>query len=322
MEDFRLTPAQLGFVGQGLHRPECVLCTSRGNIYTADWRGGVTCLHPDGSKEHFLVDNPEIEIKPNGIALCRDGTFLLANLGDEGGLYRLNRKGTLKPVLTELEEKPLPPSNFVMLDDMDRIWLTVSTRRTPRALGYRPDVDDGFIVLIDDRGARIVADGLGYTNELQLDADNRWMYVNETFGRRLSRFRVGPDGSLTGRETVTEFGAGVYPDGLTFDTRGGIWVTSIVSNRVIRITPDGRQQVVLEDSDAAHVAEVEKAFKAGTMGRSHLDHVKSKHLRNISSLAFGGPDLKTVYLGCLLGDSLATFRSPIAGRPPVHWHFE
>ena len=322
MDNFTVSPDEIEFFGQGLHRPECVLCTARGNVYTADWRGGVTCLRPDGSRQTVLADSAEVEIKPNGIALCRDGSFLLANLGDAGGLYRLHRDGTLVPVLTEINGQAVPPSNFVAVDKMDRIWLTVSTRRTPRALGYRPDVDDGFIVLIDTRCARIVADGLGYTNELLLDSENGWLYVNETFGRRMSRFRVSPDGTLKNRETVVKFGPGVYLDGLTFDAEGGIWVTSIVSNRIIRITPDGRQQLVLEDSDPEHVAAVEKAFMQGTMGRPHLDTVKSRQLRNISSLAFGGPDLKTVYLGCLLGDSLATFRSPIPGRPPVHWHFE
>ena len=29
-------------------------------------------------------------------------------------------------------------------------------------------------------------------------------------------------------------------------------------------------------------------------------------------LAFGGPDLKTAYLGCLLGDSIASFTMPVA----------
>jgi sugar lactone lactonase YvrE len=322
MENFTVSLEELAFTGQSLYRPECVLCTAKGNIYCADWRGGVTCLHPDGSQESFLADAPDMDIKPNGIALCRDGSFLLANLGDDGGLYRLYRSGVIAPILTEIDGKPLPPSNYVMVDEQDRFWLTVSTRRTPRALGYRPDVNDGFIVLIDNKGARIVADGLGYTNEIQFDAENRWLYVNETFGRRMSRFRVGQDGSLKDRETVAEFGKGVFPDGLTFDAEGAVWVTSIVSNRVVRITPDGRQQKVLEDLDPAHVEYVEKAFIAGSMGRPHLDNVKSKKLRNISSLAFGGPDLKTVYLGCLLGDSLATFRSPVPGRPPVHWYYD
>ena len=322
MDNYAVSPEEIAFFGQGLNRPECVLCTARGNIYTADWRGGVTCLRPDGSQQVILASSSDVEVKPNGIALCRDGAFLLANLGDDGGLFRLQRNGVMNPVLTEIDGRPLPPANFVMVDNKDRIWLTISTRRVPRALGYRPDVDDGFIVLIDDRGARIIADGLGYTNELLLDDEHNRLYVNETFGRRLSCFKVEPNGSLHERETVVEFGPGVYPDGLTFDSEGGIWVTSIVSNRVLRITPDGRQQLILEDSDAEHVAYVEKAFIEGNMGRPHLDNVKSRYLKNISSLAFGGPDLKTVYLGCLLGDSLATFRSPIAGRPPVHWHFE
>jgi hypothetical protein len=55
------------------------------------------------------------------------------------------------------------------------------------------------------------------------------------------------------------------------------------------------------------------------MGRPHLDKAAGRILRNISSLAFGGPDLRTAYLGCLLGDTLAHFRSPVAGHPPRHW---
>ena len=88
---------------------------------------------------------------------------------------------------------------------------------------------------------------------------------------------------------------------------------------MIRLAPGGEQQVVLEDSDPEHLDWVERAFSRGKLGRPHLDKVKSKTLRNISSLAFGGPDLKTIYLGCLLGDRIATFRSPVAGIAPSHW---
>ncbi len=44
-------------------------------------------------------------------------------------------------------------------------------------------------------------------------------------------------------------------------------------------------------------------------------------LKNISSLAFGGADLRTAYLGCLLGDAITSFRAPVAGHSPVHWHY-
>ena len=53
---------------------------------------------------------------------------------------------------------------------------------------------------------------------------------------------------------------------------------------------------------------VEKAFQGGGMGRLHLDQVTSRKLRNISSLAFGETDLRTVYLGCLRDDRLYRFR--------------
>ena len=44
-------------------------------------------------------------------------------------------------------------------------------------------------------------------------------------------------------------------------------------------------------------------------------------LKNIASVAFGGPDLKTVYLGNLAGDRILMFTSPIAGAEPVQWRY-
>jgi hypothetical protein len=39
----------------------------------------------------------------------------------------------------------------------------------------------------------------------------------------------------------------------------------------------------------------------------------------ITSVTFGGPDLKTAYLGSLKHSSIPYFRSPVAGLPMVHW---
>lgn len=176
-------------------------------------------------------------------------------------------------------------------------------------------------MLCDRQGARIVADGLGYTNEAMISPDGRWLYVNETFARRLSRFPLRADGSLGTKEVVTTFGHGTYPDGLAFDADGHVWVTSIVSNRVLRVAPDGATTLILEDADPAHVQWCEEAYRSGELKRPHLDRAAGRVLKNISSLAFGGPDLHTAYLGCLLGDAIASFRAPVAGHPPYHWHF-
>ena len=315
--------AAVRFIGRGLNRPECVLVTARGDLYAADWRGGVARIAPDGAHELYAGKLPGGRaLRPNGIALRRGGSFLLADLGEAaGGVFELFRDGRVQPFLEAVDGVALPPTNFVGEDADGRVWVTVSTRKSPRSLDYRPDCADGFIVLADATGARIVADGIGYTNEAIVSPDGMWLYVNETFGRRLSRFPIRPDGSLGAKEVVTTFGHGTFPDGLTFDAESQVWITSVVSNRIIRVAPDGAQQLMLEDADAAHVDECEQAYLSGTMGRPHLDKTPGRVLRNVSSLAFGGPDLRTAYVGCLLGDAIAVFDSPVAGHPPPHWRY-
>ena len=311
----------LRFIGKGLVRPECVLAHRAGQLFTPDWtgNGGVAIIAPSGQVKKILARDPPEPLRPNGIALEPGGTILMAHLGAEtGGLFRIDAEGHVEPVLTELEGRALPPANFPYIDHENRLWVTFSTRKKPRALGYRPDVADGFIMLVDRGGARIVADGLGYTNECLVSPDGGTLYVNETFGRRLTAYSIHADGTLTGRRTVATFQAGTFPDGLTLDEEGAFWVTSIVSNRVIRVI-DGHIEVMLEDVDDTHLENVETAFQVGEMGRPHLDQVRSRKFKNISNLAFGGPDRRTIYLGCLLGDAIAKLQAPVAGAKPPHW---
>ena len=318
-----LSIAELEQIGQGLVRPECVLATQAGEIFCSDWRGGVSHLRPDGTQTLYAGVTPAgIALRPNGIALLPDGSFLIAQLGaEDGGVYRLERSGQVRPWLLSVDGIDLPPTNYVVQDHAGRTWISVSTRRQPRALGYRQDCADGFIVVSDARGARIAADGLGYANEVALDPTGRWLYVNETFARRLSRFSLRADGSLGPRETVTLFGVGTFPDGLAFDEDGHAWIVSIVSNRLIRVAPNGHQTLWLEDMDPEHLAWVETAYRDGRMDRPHLDGVRSQRLRNVSSLAFCGPDRRSALLGCLLGDHLLRVDMPSAGLAPVHWSY-
>lgn len=322
-----LAPVNLGdinFLGRDLVRPECVLAGASGNLYVADWRGGVMIIEPSGAQTLITAASgaPAHGIKPNGIALTRSGSFLVTHLDNEaGGVFQLSKEGALTPLLLEIDGRPLPPTNFVHIDAANRVWITLSTRMIPRTRAQAPGIDDGFIILLEDGRARIVADGLGYTNEAKVDPSGNWLYVNETFGRRLSRFAIKAGGNLGDRETVTDFGPGTFPDGLEFDAEGGVWITSIFSNRLIRIRPNGSQQLLLEDCDGDFLTNLERDFQAGVMESRPVLPVPGQRLHNISSLAFGGPDLKTVFLGCLQGSQIATFPTTIAGAPPVHWQY-
>ena len=298
-------------VGVDLHRPECVLAGPSGDVFVPDWRGGVTRIAADGSQQTWLAHAPAIELRPNGIALAPDGSFLLANLGDAGGVWRLRRNGALEPFLTEVDGMALPPANFVIIDGQQRTWISVSTRHVPRQQAWRPDIADGFVVLVDDSGARIVADRLHYTNEVRPDPAGEWLYVVETFGRRIARFRVSGS-SLGEREPVATLPHGCFPDGLAFDEDGAIWVTCLISNRLLRLQGD-TVETILEDVNTDHVDTVERAFARGEMRREHLGPIPGTMLQQLTSVAFGGADGRTVYLGSLHASCLYRFRAHVKG---------
>ena len=303
--------------GHDLARPECVLAMRDGTLYVSVKRGGVTRIAADGAQTFF----GQAAIVPNGIALMKDGSFLLSSLEGEPGVWRITRDGRAEPWLTEVGGVRLGAVNFVRLDHQERVWVCISaTDMTGHT--YPKDSTTGYIALVDNKGARVVATGLGFTNECVISADGAHLYVHETFARRLTRYRLAADGTLTERATVTEFGHGVFPDGLALDAEGHIWSISVVSNRVIRTSPAGKQELIIEDADPEHLDMVEQHYQAGTLTRPALGANKGKKLCNTTSIAFGGPDLRTAWMGCLSGTTLASFRSPVAGLPPVHWDWQ
>jgi hypothetical protein len=100
-----------------------------------------------------------------------------------------------------------------------------------------------------------------------------------------------------------------------------LWITGVAANKIIRVMPDGKWHLVAEDSDEGHMAAVRRAVEDGTLNRTLLYDNHARVLPNVTSIAFGGPDLRTAYVGSVSGTQLAVFRSPVAGAPPVHWHW-
>jgi sugar lactone lactonase YvrE len=304
----------LRFTGEALQRPECVLATRRGDLFLSDRRGGVMHIAADGTQR--LIGGSTLI--PNGIALLRDGSFAIANLSDEGGVWRLKRDGSIAPEVLEIAGRRLGSVNFVRTDSRGRLWICISTQR-PGDNQFRTDIADGFIALRDESGIRVLATDICWTNELWPDEAHGCLYVNETYGRRLTRFDMAPDGSLSNRTTLVTFGAGDYPDGLALDEAGGIWVVSVASNRLFHVMPDGACRIVIEDSDPARLAVLEAALHARTLTRPMMHDTQGRLLRNISSIALCGEDRRTAHLGSLGGDRLATLRVEVPGVPPVHW---
>jgi hypothetical protein len=175
---------------------------------------------------------------------------------------------------------------------------------------------------VDDRGARIVADGLAFANECRRDVDGRWLYVNETYGARISRFAIRPDGDLGPRETYVQFGPEIFPDGLVFDAAGGLWVTSVFSNRLIRVAPDRSVHVELEDSNPAFVARIVDDVARGTLAVPVAVEVPWRWYGNLSSAAFGESHAGVLYLGCLLDRCIYRMPVGVPGLEPFHWNVQ
>ena len=323
--------ASIKTIGRDLQRPECILAERDGTLWTADARGGVMCIRPDGSQQliaqqgqagldrrdpgSFILGQKTL---PNGLAINRHGDFLIANFGTDA-IERMGRDGRSEILYQSIDGQPLGKANFVLSDSRDRVWFTVTTRLTPWTRSINEKTPDGYVGLIDGKGIRIVADGFVGTNEIRFDAKEEWLYVVESNARRISRLRVGPDGSLAQREIFGPADLKGTPDGFAFDAYGNLWITIVQTDRLVALTPEGELMTLLDDCDPQQRAIYDRHFYAGTMTPDIMANTRGVVAPWMASLTFGGPDLRTVYLGSLLGTTIPYFQAPVAGLPLAHW---
>ena len=316
IKDFKLDLSQLAFAGRDLVRPECVLAEPDGTLWVSDNRGVATRIDPDGTQ---ALLGPEVG-EPNGMAFDANGDLIVATMTG-GKVYRMRRDGHVDVLLDSIDGEPLGAVNFCFQDAKGRLWISVLTRRMPWFDGVAAQATDGYIILLDGRGPRIVASGISACNEVRLDATGEFLYAAETRSSRMLRFRVRPDGSLGEREVYGPdgLGLGAYVDGFTLDAEGNVWVVTVCRNGLMVITPDGSAHTVFEDVNEEMLAALEKKMASHTIEPMDLALCAGKTLQLPTSLTFAGPDLRTCYMGSLAMPKLVTFRSPIPGLPMSHW---
>lgn len=157
----------------------------------------------------------------------------------------------------------------------------------------------GALYRFDGAAVRTMDDGYVITNGPALAPDGRTLYHTDTLDKRVYAFDVAADGSLANKRTFVEIADGGYPDGMAVDVDGHLWVATFGGWRIDRFDADGRK-----------VGEVR--FPCA----------------NVTKLAFGGPDLRTVYATTArkglspdeqaaqpLAGGLFTFRADVPGLP-------
>jgi len=330
--DFGIDTASIRYVGRELQRPECILAEPDGTLWSADARGGVVRINGTGQSiitqqqsAHFTNAGSEATrylegTLPNGLAFARNGDFLISNFGTDR-LELMQRDGTTRVLADHVDGEPVGKVNFVLRDSKDRVWVTISTRVKNWMHALRTDLADGYLARYEDGVLRIVADGFRFTNEIRFDANEEWLYVVETTGGCITRLRIDEAGQVAEREIFgpTTLGKGAWPDGIAFDSYGNLWGTLVYSDKLFVLTPKGDLRVLLDEGDCKKVDALEQAFRRNHVTEDVLFVTGQGIAPWMASVTFGGPDLRTVYIGSLKGSRIPCFRSPIPGLPMVHW---
>lgn len=334
LKNWSLRLEDIEFIGEGLQRPECIVAQPDGTLWVADARGGVmkidtdrnqSLIAPDVVAAHgdFNFEDRYVKAQgaslPNGLALTDEGDFIICNWGLDRIEKLYKATGKVEVLYDQLNGRPLGKTNFPLIDSKGRIWFTVTTTMQPWTESINSDELDGYIGVIDEQGIRIAADHIGGANEIRFDDQEEWLYVVESNVRHISRFRVAEDGTLSDREIYGPEELDGFPDGFAFDVYGNLWVTLVMVDKLIAITPEQDVITILDDSNPSANALLNQHYRSKTLTPEIMQASRGTLAPWMASITFGGEDLKTVYLGSLQGTKIPYFRSPVAGQALRHW---
>jgi gluconolactonase len=234
----------------------------------------------------------------NGLLIDPQGRLIAC----EGAAFErpgVKLRGTPRVTRTDLatgqvevlaEGKPLVGPNDVTIDGRGRLYFT--------------ELNGAAVYRLDGPGkvARILAaPDVRSPNGIQISPDDRTLYLiesNQAQGgpRLIRRYDLQPDGTVRNMRVHYDFSPGRSGDGMSIDTQGNLYVsagmnqlrgtseTLATKTGVYVISPDGKLLKMLP---------IPEDF--------------------ITNNAFGGPDMKTLYVTA--GKTLYKLRTDIAGLP-------
>jgi len=170
--------------------------------------------------------------RPSGLGWLPDGRMLVVSMTDRK-LMRLDRDG-LKMVADMTKLAPFD-CNDMVADARGNAYVgnfgfDLHKNETPRGTTLVTATPEG--------GTRVVAEDMMFPNGIVITPDAKTLIVGETFGRRLTAFDIGADGSLTNRRLWADLGQSL-PDGICLDAENAIWVACPTSSEVIRVKQGG-----------------------------------------------------------------------------------
>ena len=217
----------------------------------------------------------------NGTTFDLEGRLVIC----EGGNRRLSRwtdDSHSAVLIDRFEGKRLNRPNDVVCKSDGSIWFTDPGLRVPLAERELPTA--GVYAVASDGKTRLVAE-FEYPNGLAFSPDERVLYVaNTRFAQYIHAIELDSAGNMTGRRIFADMSSpetdGV-PDGMKVDQEGNVYCTGPGGTWVF--APDGSRIGIIRTPEVP------------------------------ANLAFGGPDLKTIFFTART--SIYTLRGKVPGQP-------
>ncbi len=220
-------------------KPEAVLCEDLvfaegprwrdGRLWLSDMHAGlVLAIDPDGRRETIA----RVPARPSGLGWLPDGRLLVVSMHDRK-LLRLDPGGLV--VHADLAPLVTGDPNDMVVDDRGRAY--VGNFGYDMLGGARP-APANLVLVTPDGKARVVADDLRFPNGTAITEDRSTLVVAESFGARLTAFRIEPDGSLSDRRLFADLG-GRTPDGICIDAENAVWASCFGQDEFVRVLDGG-----------------------------------------------------------------------------------
>ena len=164
-------------------------------------------------------------------------------MGTNSGVYLYDPEGDLPPqrIAHPVGDVPSMRLNDGKCDHRGRFWVGSmhDLRREPLGTLYRIDADHSW---------RAMFDGFVLPNSLAWSPDDKTMYFADTHNQVIWAFDFDiDDGAISNRRVFKDWTSQKgRPDGSTVDTDGCLWNCLVATGQVVRLTPDGRVDRIIQ----------------------------------------------------------------------------
>ncbi|HJR53538.1 MAG TPA: SMP-30/gluconolactonase/LRE family protein [Gemmatimonadota bacterium] len=269
-----------------LTRPEDGIALPDGRLIVSDQVHGLRLVELDGSSAPFgeLVAAGYVHHPPsqsggaNGISLEPDGSHLLVADIFHGGIYRVD----VATGATERVYQHRYGVNTAVRDSRGAIWFTQSALNTPEAGEPRMwaavdvPVPEGALLRLGMQGRRlaeeaeVLVDSLYFANGIAIDEASSHLYLSETVGARVLRYRVDVDAGRVSERSVFVDSAAV--DNIELDAEGHLWLVLPLTNEVLMVdTATGARHTAFRSVTPAQLEVVQEFIRRGQAGISRME---------------------------------------------------